>query len=145
MSEQEPLKTFSPEVAEQQFTELLDYYFLSFDDIVKADGKAAAQTMENLFLRAIQKGYLSIDTGDGLKVTMNLSKPTGETRTIVFDGDKVAKARIAMGKITGEGVDEARQNSFMGCLSGLPHTEFEKLKGGDLTIYTRLAAVFSLV
>jgi len=135
----------SPEVSEEQFKNLLGYYFLSFDDIVKADGKAAAQTMENLFLRAIQKGLLCIDDSDGLKVIMKLSKPAGDFSEIIFDGDKVAKARIAMGKVTGEGADEARQNVFMGCLSGLPATEFEKLKGGDLTIYTRLAAVFSLV
>jgi hypothetical protein len=136
----------SPESAKDQFENLLDYYFLSFDDIVKADGKAAAQTMENLFLRAIQKGKLSIDLSDGLKVNMVLSRrwDNGPSE-IIFDGDKVATARIAMGKITGEGADEARQNTFMGCLADLPHTEFEKLKGGDLTIYTRLAAVFSLV
>jgi hypothetical protein len=135
----------SPESAKDQFENLLDYYFLSFDDIVKADGKAAAQTMENLFLRAIQQGFLCIDDSDGLKVTLKLSKPSGDFSEITFDGDKVAKAKIAMGKIVGEGADEARQNAFMGCLAGLPATEFEKLKGGDLTIYGRLGAVFSLV
>ena len=131
----------SPEVAERQINDWLEYYGLDFNDIVIEDGKEAAQTLMNTLVRAIQRGELEINTEDGLNVIHRLKYPTANSEVITYQ-DKVAKARIAMGD--GKNA-QTRMYNFMGALAGLPASDLMKLKGPDATIFSRVSTVFSMV
>lgn len=131
----------SVENAELQFGSMLDYFDMSFSDIEIEDGEKAALTMKNFLVRSIQKGRLevSIDAGE-LKVIHRLDFPTEKTTEIVYS-DKFATAKIAMRKAS----DEDKEPTFMSALSGVPAVEFSKLKAADVTTFSRLATVFSMV
>lgn len=133
----------SAESAEAQIESWLDYFGLSFDDIVIEDGKEAAQTLMNTLVRAIQRGELEINTADALQVTQHLKFKTEQTEAITYT-DKVSRARIAMDKSPAKHA-QGRMYSFMAAMSGVPVSELMKLKGADATIFNRVATVFSMV
>lgn len=134
-------KKISKEVAELQFGSMLDYFDMSFSDIEIEDGEKAALTMKNFLVRSIQKGRLEISTENGeFKVIHRLDFPTEKTSEIVYS-DKFSTAKIAMRKAA----DENKEPVFMSALSGVPEVEFSKLKAADVTTFSRLATVFSMV
>ncbi len=130
----------SEDVADDQFKSLLDYFDMQFSDIEIEDGENTALTMKNFLVRSIRRGRHSIETESGLKITHKLDSETDQTTEIVYT-DKFSKAKIAMRKASG---DEA-EAAFMSALSGVPAVEFSKLKGADITTFSRLATVFSMV
>lgn len=133
----------SPESAQLQIEAWLDYFGLSFDDIVIEDGKEAAQTLMNTLVRAIQRGELEVNTESDLAVTQHLKFKTEQTEKITYT-DKVSRARIAMDKSPAKHA-QGRMYSFMAAMSGVPVSELMKLKGADSTIFNRVATVFSMV
>lgn len=134
-------KKISNESALAQFDAWLEYYGLDFDDIVVQDGKESAETMKNTLIRAIVRLELEISVEGELSVIQHLKHPTANTTDIEYK-DKVARARIAMGDGNNS---ESNRYAFMGALCGLPVVDLLKLKGSDMTIFSRLATVFSLV
>ncbi len=131
-------RKISKESAELQFNAILDYFDIEFSDLEIEDGEEAAQTMKNYLIRAICKGRLIVDMEGDFKVTQKLKFPTENTSIIVYE-DKFAVAKVAMKK---EKFD--KEGIFMAALSGLPASEFIRLKGADETTKSRLATVFSM-
>jgi hypothetical protein len=133
----------SEESARLQIENWLEYYGLNFSDIEIEDGEAAAKTLMNTLVRAIQKGQLEVAAEDELKVVHRLTRKIGEIDVITYE-DKVSRARIAMDKVPAKHTQQ-RQYSFMSALCGLPASELSKLKAVDAAIFTRISLVFSMV
>jgi hypothetical protein len=138
----------SKEAASAQIDNWLDYYGLDFNDIVKEEGKEAAETLMNTLTRAIMRGELEIVTEGEFQITHNLkfpivkNKESGDTIEQIIFKDKVGKARIAMGDSRNI---HLQMYNFMGALSGIPGNMFSQLKGADSTVFTRISMVFSMV
>ena len=136
----------SKEAATAQIDNWLEYYGLDFNDIVKEEGKEAAETLMNTLTRAIERGELEILTEGEFQITHNLKFPIqkneGEKLEQIIYKDKVGKARIAMGDSKNI---HLQMYNFMGALSGIPGDMFSRLKGADNTVFTRISMVFSMV
>ena len=136
----------SREVAEEQFQSFFDFYFADIYDMEIENGVEIVKTVKNTIIRAIMAGHVSIDTEPELVITQKLIKPliskSGELTEIIYL-DKLGRAGIARDKAGKVGTE--CMNAFMGALSGIPATTFMKLKGGDMTIFTRISMLFSSV
>lgn len=132
----------SEESAQLQIDAWMEYYGLDFGDIVIEDGEAAAKTLMNTLIRAIMRGELEIDSSDGLTIIQHLKHPTKKTEKITYSG-KVSRARLAMDK-AGKG-QQASMYAFMASMSNLPTSELIRLDGSDVTVFNRIAVVFSMV
>jgi hypothetical protein len=140
------MTTLSKDAASAQIDNWLDYYGLDFNDIVKEEGKEAAETLMNTLVRAIMRGELEILTEGEFQITHNLKFPIQKNESeklekIIYK-DKVGKARIAMGDSKNI---HLQMYNFMGALSGIPGNMFSQLKGADNTVFTRISMVFSMV
>ncbi len=131
----------SEEVAEEQLDGFLEFYDIVKADIEHEDGPAAVGTLLNGIKRAIMRGDVEMEQGDGtMMVRQTLKFPTANHGKFEFQ-DKVQKAHIAKDKISDKRASE-RQFAFMACLSGVSESEFVKLKGSDASVFRRLAYLF---
>lgn len=133
----------SEESAEEQFGEFLEYYQIEFKDIEIEDGPESAETLKNTLMRAIRRGQIEIKNDAGFSITHTLANPTDKTTSIVYH-DKVAKARLAMDSVSPK-KSQQRMYEFMSSMGNVPVSELTKLKGSDVSVFTRLATIFSLV
>jgi len=133
----------SRESAELQIQEMFDYFLLDKEDIANEEGEEVLNTVMNMLTRGIQKGLLEITTEDGLKVTQHLKQEIDGISKIEYI-DKVAKAKIAMGTSKSKNA-QLRMNEFMSTLGDVPVQVLAKMQGADLTIFGRVALVFSMV
>lgn len=143
MTKPEEAKKISEKSAKDQIDSMLDYFGLSFDDIVREEGKAVAQTIENTLVRAIQRTELEINVEGGVVVTQHLKYPIGDIKRIDYKGKKLSLSRIAMDK--GGESNQTRMYYFMAAMAGIEWENFLKLDGPDLTIYNRIVVLFSMV
>ena len=138
------IKTVSKDVAEEQFESLLDYYGIEFSHIEIEDGPEAAATIKNMLVAAIMRGELEINIGDdGMMVIQNLIYRTDAISQITYT-DKVAKARLAMDQVSPKKA-QARMFAFMATMANLPVSELLKMRGKDISTFTKLSMIFSMV
>lgn len=133
----------SRENAELQIQEWFDYFLIDKEDIANEEGEEALNTIMNVITRGIQKGLLEINTEDGLMVRQHLRQDIDGISQIEYV-DKVAKAKIAMGTSKTKNA-QIRMNEFMSTLGDVPTQVLGKMQGADLTIFGRVALVFSMV
>ena len=132
----------SEESAEEQISNLLEYYDIEIEDFDNENLKSALATSRRKLVKAIRKGMIEIKEEDGTPIVyQHLLKPVKGIESPIRYKEVDGRSKRAMKKMS-ENDYSGRIYAFLGGLSGDGSTIIERFQSQDLTVAECLGTIF---